>query len=171
LHFSSRNLTRPSQRRDSAPSEYVVLIERKGRYDHLSAIADILTNYLAAKGVRISRYYFSDDPRVIRDDSMHEKEMLLEELASFSRSLPILIFATPADFVNQLSRKPIPQVIEAFSEWNQRVLLNFVPVEGWADREENLLQSGFSITSASTQGVIALASKSMARLQTVPAIM
>ena len=164
-------LITPVWRSKRQASEYLVLIERQSQYDHLAALADILTDRLSEKGVRIHRYYFFGDPRVVRDDSPQKQEVLLEEIGAHFRFLPILVFATPAEFMDPLSGEPLPRVMDAFDAWDRRILLNFRPVVVWSDCEERLVRAGFSLVSASTLGIVALASSSFPRFYACPAML
>ncbi|WP_213765506.1 hypothetical protein [Caballeronia sp. dw_19] len=149
-------LITPVWNTENISPEYIFLVEKKNEFDHLAALADILIDQLEARGVRMSRYYFVGDPRVIHSEDSYEMEIRLSTIAARSRYVTFMVAATPDEFIHPLTGKPLRHVIDVFSMWETRIFLDLYPKALWTDREKSLVRSGFYVASASTSGLIAL---------------
>ena len=71
------------------PPEYVVLLERRSRLDHFTALTDTLLGKLQEDGVLLARYYFERNPRFVFSAS--DERFDLENLVSAHEGYRLLV--------------------------------------------------------------------------------
>lgn len=140
--------------------EYIILIEESSTYDHIARLADLVVEQLRANGVAIQRFYFNTDPRLVFRDDRERTAVRLFALSDRTPDTRLLIFGSGAGFFNSLTDQINGRIRDVLRAWPARVLLSVRPIEAWGGHEAALLDSGFSLGTASVDGIKALADRS-----------
>jgi hypothetical protein len=139
--------------------EYVVLIEENSYRDHIARILDAGMDALKKLEVTIQRFYYNSDPRVVVADDRQRTPIRLAALAERGRHARLIIFGSGRGLVNPLTDKLGARLRYALQPWMERTFLSTEPVATWGSREHQLLRDGFSLGTASTAGLIAVATR------------
>ena len=136
--------------------DYLVLIDRANRRDHLAEFFDGFVKYLRATDVFVESYTFNSDPRLLYKDGDTAKSEALTDLAARFPDHTLLVFSDARGMVSSLSGRLQPWT-EIFSSWRERALL--VPEDAELDPhiEYLLTESGFLVVPQSSDGMIRLA--------------
>jgi hypothetical protein len=151
--------------------EYILLVDRATRDDHISLIADALVDRLHFEQIQVTRYDYLSDPRKLRlvqGNGLPSGVFDLEHLAG-RRSNSILLMITDADrfwdSVTGRERRWVPLL----RKWTAASILTLKPSAHWGPREAELSRLGFLIAEASPGGLNELAHR-LATGATEPAV-
>ena len=131
--------------------EYLMLIERQGPHDHLAAMLELAVEYLRQAGVRIDRYFYRDDPRLLYVPG-DKRTWRLAEIVRRYRQHRLVILGTSEGYFHPLSGDPEPW-LERLSSFSPRAFLNARPLGAWDWREIELFEQGFSLALAGSDGL------------------
>ena len=136
--------------------DYLILIDRANRRDHLAEFFDGFVKYLRGTDVFVESYTFNSDPRLLYKDGDPAKSEALTDLAARFPDHTLLVFSDARGVVSSLSGRLQPWT-EIFSSWRERALL--VPEDAELDPhiEYLLTESGFLVVPQSSEGMIRLA--------------
>jgi hypothetical protein len=120
--------------------EYVLLIERAGRHDHVVDFTSAVARWLAREGVIVSAYTFQGDPRTLWKTGTREL-MPLAEVIRLHRGDRLIVVSDGAAFVSRLTGR-LNRWSEELAAWEERVILTPQPVTAWGARERILAGDG-----------------------------
>lgn len=145
----------PSFRYKSAskPPEYLALIDRASFRDHQAQLFNELTKALEAEGVFVARYFYDEDPRVVRSAG-GEESLHLNELQNRYGTHRLLLFGDGAKLIDQLSGK-LEMWTALLMNWQERAVLTPEPAARWGLRERALSQH-FVMLPATLEGLQSL---------------
>ncbi|MEL7423714.1 MAG: hypothetical protein AAFN81_12020, partial [Bacteroidota bacterium] len=130
--------------------QFLLLIDLNCTHHHRRKTFELLIDELIAEEAPIQRYYFSGDPRVCWEKSVHQ----LQSLATLSHrhgSSALLIYSDGQRMLDYRSGR-LAAWTKIFSRWRQRLLL----LPEWSEnlgRHEEQLSESFRIVPANTQGL------------------
>jgi tetratricopeptide (TPR) repeat protein len=137
----------------SKPPEYLALIDRASFRDHQAQLFNELTKALEAEGVFVARYFYDEDPRVVRDES-GEESLHLNELQNRYGTHRLLLFGDGAKLIDQLTGK-LEMWTALLMNWQDRAVLTPEPARSWSLRESALAQH-FVLLPATLEGLQSL---------------
>jgi hypothetical protein len=135
--------------------EYLFLIERFGAADHLVRLVDDALDRLEEEGVLLERRYFFRDPRLSQSRRDPVRPMPLAEIASRRAAYRLVVVGTAEGFFHPLTGR-MEEWTAQFESWPRRTMLSALPLHHWSRKELALLESGFSLATASPRGFDAL---------------
>jgi hypothetical protein len=146
-----RSLGYPSFRYKPATRvpEYLALIERASPRDHQARLFDGMLKALRRDGVRVTRYFYGDDPLVCYDES-GENRVHLEYLKQRYADHRLLIFGSGDHLLDPLTGR-FAEWTGIFSYWYERALLT--PESNWSWRE-HVLSEKFVVVPATLDGLL-----------------
>lgn len=136
------------------PSEYLVLVERRGARDQQARLADELCARLVAEGVILKRYFFDADPRVCYDEA-GARGMGLGELHRDHPGARLLIVSDGRVLTDARSGELLSWT-RALAAWADRALLTPEPVGRWG-LPEAMIADELPVFPATLAGVRAAA--------------
>jgi len=134
--------------------EYIVLIERFHREDHVAKLAVAATDRLRNEGVAVERYFFGYDPRICRDEA--GAAIPLARLRERSRNRRLIIVGEAEGFTDPLTEEPDPWT-ESLAAWPDRTLFSARRIPNWGAAESGLLEDGLNLATATPRGIAAYA--------------
>src|SRR5580698_9439990 len=138
--------------------ECLTLIEQSSAHDHVARMFDGLVEQLKNDGVSIRRYHFGSDLRLLFADDKTQKATSLEMLSQTTRHTHILVVLGRIDgMFDQISGALVSGLGDILALWERRIVLNTAPVFSWGDKEQVLLEDGFSMADATLYGIEAFA--------------
>ncbi|MGF1453784.1 MAG: SUMF1/EgtB/PvdO family nonheme iron enzyme [Alphaproteobacteria bacterium] len=135
--------------------EYVFLIERLSPHDHAARLFDLAVERLRGKqhGVIIHRFFFQGDPETVyTDDPGLPPVMDIRRLSERFQRNRVFILGTADGFFHPLDDRPQPGT-RMLLEWQKRAVLHARPVRHWGPTELRLLERGFALATATSQGL------------------
>ncbi len=119
------------------PPEYLVLLDRRSRNDHLAQFVEGMVNRLREHGVFITLYTFDGDPRLCFPADGKGAPQPLPKLAARHENMRLLVFAETEAFLNPVSGQVAPWA-RLFQRWTQRAVVTPEPADFWGGREQTL---------------------------------
>jgi hypothetical protein len=132
--------------------EYVVLVSRRSAEDHQARWIDVMLQRIEQNGVVMTRYHFSDDPRVCRRADNPGMCYQLSELAVIHHAATLFLFTESAACFDPVSGRPTPWT-ETLRSWPRRVLFTPETPYRWTQREWALAAEGMIIYPATAAGL------------------
>lgn len=129
--------------------EYLALIERASPRDHQARLFDEMLKALRRDGVRVTRYFYGDDPLICYDES-GESRVHLEHLKQRHADHRLLIFGNGGHLLDPLTGR-LAEWAGVFSYWHERALLT--PESDWSWRE-HVLSEKFVVVPATSDGLL-----------------
>ncbi|MEL6999744.1 MAG: hypothetical protein AAFP68_15905 [Pseudomonadota bacterium] len=136
----------------AATPEYVALIERFHRDDHVSRLATAATNRLRAEGVAFSDYFFGYAPQICRDAT--GRAVSLDKLTEAASDRHLVVIGTADGFFDPLTEEPEPW-ISKLAAWRDRTLFSARRIRHWGPGEAGLLDEGLNLTTVTPRGIVA----------------
>ncbi len=134
----------------TAPTDYLMLIDRQTLRNHRARLFDRLYDALRAQEVEIARYFYDSDARICYDDA-HPYGLSLTDVQRRHYGSRLIVVGTGAQLLSPSSGKPSPWTT-IFEQWKYRVLLTPKPLNAWG-YDERRLSSLFSTLPATLQGL------------------
>ncbi|UPK26758.1 tetratricopeptide repeat protein [Bradyrhizobium sp. 195] len=145
------------------PADFVVLIDRRSRLDHLAAYGDAIVETLRSSGLFVEQFDFDRSPWTCRRRRSGETETLRSVLGSFPGAI-FLFFVTESELLDPSSGEPRTWIDEIGGTTN---IFLMVPAAGLgASPLELAFPDGISVADASPTGLRAIANRLLGR--TVP---
>jgi hypothetical protein len=134
--------------------EYLVLIDRKSHFDQQARFVQEVLAKLAADGVWIHLYEFSDDPRICFPIGRKDTPLQLKDLQSRHPETRLLVFSGMSELINPLTGQ-LQDWLAPLSHWQERAILT-------ADTMQSVLldelqSREFAILPMTLDGIAALA--------------
>ena len=140
--------------------EHLLLVDRKSDSDHIRGVADLLEQRLNEANAPTIRFEYRNDPRVARRWNpyigRHEEAVSLKELAARYGQMRVIVLSDGASLVNDLTGRIRPWLHD-FESWPRRALMTPEPVGNGHSLQRALLDSGFCVASADSEGRQAVA--------------
>lgn len=138
--------------------DYLLLTDRASGRDHLGELGDVLASRLQAEQFRALRGEFYGDPRrfvLIGSDGARRPEEL-RRLCADQPDLRLLLVADVADFWDPVHGRQRDWVA-ALKAFESVAVLTPLPRDQWGERERGLIEDGFIVVAATSDGVTELA--------------
>ncbi len=137
--------------------DYLFLIEQKDRNDHMARMVDVAISRFRDQNIHVERYYYRTDLRRLVHDDEEQTVANLEDLSEKLQDHRMVIVGTADGLFHPLTGE-IRSWADVFNHWETRTLLSARPLNEWTeDHEIRLLESGFSLATASVKGISAFA--------------
>jgi hypothetical protein len=137
--------------------DYILLIDRLARDDHLGELAQVLTARLHADQFRIVRGEFRGDPRIVTLVTETGRERRdLEDLAGDYPDARLLLIADVASFWDPV-REDWRDWVGDLQAFGATAVMSPTPRAQWGVRERELAEMGFLLTPATSDGLVSLA--------------
>lgn len=147
----------PVYRKRKFSPDYLFLIEQKDRNDHMARMVDVAITRFRDKNIHVERYYYRTDLRRLVHDDEERTVANLEDLSEKLQNHRMVIVGTADGLFHPLTGE-IRSWADVFNHWETRTLLSARPLNEWTeDHEIRLLESGFSLATASVKGISAFA--------------
>lgn len=136
------------------PPEYLVLVDRRSRFDHLAEFVEGMVKRLELNGVFITAYAFDGDPRLCFPLNGKGAPQTLNELAARYENMRLIVFAEAQGLLNPVSGR-LPPWSRLFNRWVHRSVLTPESPASWGAAEHEL-QREFIVLPGTTDGLAAL---------------
>lgn len=133
------------------PPEYLVLVDRRSRFDHLAEFMDGMVKRLEEDGVFITAYTFDGDPRLCFPLRGNGVPQSLNELAARHENMRLIIFTEAQGLLSPVSGRLSPWS-RLFNRWVHRSVLIPEATEYWGITEHEL-QREFTVLPGTTDGL------------------
>jgi ABC-type xylose transport system, permease component len=133
------------------PPEYLVLVDRRSRFDHLAEFMEGMVKGLEIHGVFVTAYAFDGDPRLCFPLHGKEAPQSLNELAARFEDRRLIIFAEGQGLLNSVSGRLAPWA-RLFNRWAYRSVLTPEPPANWGTTEREL-QHEFTVLPGTVDGL------------------
>jgi hypothetical protein len=138
--------------------DYLLLIDRASGKDHFGELGDVLAVRLQAEQFRATRAEYFGDPRRLRirrsDGSWRQTE--LARMAADQSDVRLLLVADVADFWDPV-RRQWRDWVATLQTFDTVAVLTPIPRSQWGKRERALMEAGFMIVPATSDGLGQLA--------------
>jgi MFS family permease len=142
-----------------ASPEYLLLVDRAGRDDHLDIMGDLLMARLQAGQVAVERYNFQGDPRRVRfagtAKGLHQRVAKLDELHSTHPDHRLLVLCDTGVFDDPTTGDFFSWVEDLL--WREAAVLTPLRATMWGHRERALIRRGFAVSDMTPPGIASLA--------------
>lgn len=138
----------------AATPEYLALIERFHREDHVTRLATAATDRLRAEGVAITDYFFGYAPQICRDAT--GRAVSIDKLTEAASDRRLVVVGTADGFFDPLTEEPEPW-ISKLAAWRDRTLFSARRIRHWGAGEAGLLDEGLNLATATPRGIAAYA--------------
>jgi hypothetical protein len=137
--------------------DYILLVDRATRNDHLGDLADVLMARLRADQFRITRGEFRGDPRMVTllTDRGRERQAL-EDLAHDYPEARLLLIADIGSFWDPV-REAWRNWVDDLRAFGSTAVITPLPKAQWGLRERELAELGFLLAPATSDGLSELA--------------
>jgi hypothetical protein len=137
--------------------DYILLIDRLARDDHMGELAQVLAARLKADQFRVVRGEFRGDPRIVTLVSETGRERRdLEDLANDYPDARLLMVADVASFWDPV-REDWRAWVTDLQAFGATAVLSPTARAQWGVRERELAAMGFLLTPATSDGLVSLA--------------
>jgi hypothetical protein len=133
------------------PPEYLVLVDRRGRFDHLAEFVEGMIKRLETHGVFITAYVFDGDPRLCFPLQGKDAPRSLNELAARYDNMRLIIFSEAQGLLSPVSGRLAPWS-RLFNRWIHRSVLTPESPMNWGVTEHEL-QREFTVLPGTTDGL------------------
>jgi hypothetical protein len=147
----------PVYRERPRSPEHIFLIEQESTYDHISRLLDHAIERLRFEEVPVEVYYFRGSPEFVQKGNSVRTLVRLSDLSSNTPDHRLIILGSADGLFHPLSNQLNPSVERELARWNERYVLSTRPLQDWSWREFSLLESKYSLGTASPQGFASLA--------------
>lgn len=137
-------------KKQTTPSEYLLLIDRQSVRNHRARLFDKLYEAFKAQEVEIARYFYDSDLRTCYDEA-HPYGISLADVQQRHYQARLIVVGTGAQLLNPLSNKPAAWTA-VFEQWKNRALLTPKPLKSWG-YDERQLSTLFTTLPATLQGL------------------
>jgi len=135
------------------PPEYLVLVDRRSRFDHLAEFVEEMVKRLETHGVFITPYVFDGDPRLCFPLHGKDAPQSLNELAARYENMRLIIFSEAQGLLNPVSGRLAPWS-RLFNRWIYRSVLTPESPANWGATEHEL-QREFTVLPGTADGLAA----------------
>jgi hypothetical protein len=142
-------------KQSSRPSEYLVLIDKKGIHNQQAALFEQLIDSLKNEDVYIDKFFYHTDPRICWNKEFTDG-LTLQQLHEKYPKHRLVVFGDGAYMVNPFEVKLINGVESSFKKWKERVIFTPVAFADWGYKEYLLNAELFIVLPADTAGLLEL---------------
>jgi outer membrane protein OmpA-like peptidoglycan-associated protein len=130
---------------------YVLVVERTTSFDHLGVLGDLVAERFKANDIRIARYEFDQDMRILRLTGSTRFERL-PDVASRHAGERLIMISDGATLFEPNEPSPVwlPPVVASFAG---AILMTPAPRAVWGQREAELMAAGFYVVPATLEGM------------------
>ncbi len=134
----------------SAPTEYLLLIDKPAEQDHQSHLANQFYAQLQRSEIYAERYYYDGNPAICWNEA-YPTGIRLERLMQKHYGARLLVFADGHSFINPVAISLEPW-LQKMDVWSKRALVTNTPTMDWGYRER-LLADFFYILPNNLDGL------------------
>lgn len=134
--------------------DYLLLTDRTSSVDHFGDLGEVLAARLQAEQFRVTRGEYFGDPRrisLIRPDGSRDRREL-DRLAGEQPDMRLLLIADVADFWDPIKQQ-WRQWVSGLEAFGATAVLTPVPRAQWGERERALIERGFLVVAATSDGL------------------
>jgi hypothetical protein len=121
---------------------YLLLIDNRAPEAHIGHLWAYLFHFLESTGVRIRKYYYTDDIMIVKDTNGNTIQ--LSDLAYNFSSQYLVIFGDCRSFFNNNFRFS-KDMSRAFQKWNAKAIITPFPLADWSHSETQLQKNSFQL--------------------------
>ncbi len=137
-------------KKQTTPSEYLLLIDRQSVRNHRAQLFDKLYEAFKAQEIEIHRYFYDSDMRMCFDEA-HPYGISIADVQQRHYQSRLIVVGTGAQMLAPLSGK-LAAWTSIFSQWKDRALLTPKPLKAWG-YDERQLASVFTTLPSTLQGL------------------
>ena len=146
-------IPQPAFKQGSAPTEFIVLIDREDAHSHPPYLFRYLAEQLLAEQVNISIWEYYKQPLVLHSTSAPLRSLHPEQLAALYPGSILIIFGQPVHFVAPVKHRLRPWVTERFKGWDRKIFITTYNALDWDKKESLLTQAGFFVLPADLEAL------------------
>jgi hypothetical protein len=132
--------------------EYLSLVERISKDDHLWRLVSGWIDQLVQQDVHIEHYWFYEDPRVCQGPTQPPRSYRLEQLAANHHHCTLFLFVPTSACFDPVSGT-LAGWTRLLENWPRRVLFTPEPAYRWTRREWKLADTGLILLPAGPAGL------------------
>jgi hypothetical protein len=133
------------------PPEYLVLVDRRSRFDHLAQFMEGMVKQLEIHGVFLTVYTFDGDPRLCFPLRGPGRPQALSELVASSETTRLILFTEAENLLSPVSGRLAPWS-RLFNRWLQRAVMTPESAIHWGESEREL-QREFIVLPGTAEGL------------------
>ena len=137
-------------KKQTTPSEYLLLIDRQSVRNHRAQLFDKLYEAFKAQEIEIHRYFYDSDMRMCFDEA-HPYGISIADVQQRHYQSRLIVVGTGAQMLAPLSGK-LAAWTSIFAQWKDRALLTPKPLKAWG-YDERQLASLFTTLPSTLQGL------------------
>ncbi|MEM6767489.1 MAG: SUMF1/EgtB/PvdO family nonheme iron enzyme, partial [Bacteroidota bacterium] len=136
--------------RRSAPSAYLVLIDKQAQHDHSARLFSMLMQVLQEEDVILERFYYEEDPRACYQEEGHEEiplRMSLDQLYQAYGERRLLIYGDTSSVAHPKQARLTSWAVEGLLRWEERIWLTPKTPSEWGYTDHLVYQHFVLLTA------------------------